>query len=684
MAAVNGSPASVGVMITLASGAHLTLNADGTFVYDPNHAFDALPAAGSGAANISATDSFTYTLAGGGTATVTVTVSGINSNDTLVGTAGNDTLRGGIGADHIDGLAGTDTADYSTSAAAVKVSLVSGTGTGGDAQGDVLVAIESLTGSSLDDTLTGSAGVNTLAGGNGNDILEGRGGADVLTGGAGIDTAYYTASTAGVTVNLALGTGVGGDAQGDTLTGIEQVFGSAHADTLTGDAGANTLWGNGGNDTLRGGLGADVLKGGDGVDTADYSTSAAAVTVTLISGLGAGGDAQGDKLFEIETLTGSGLNDSLTGSTGINTLDGGAGNDILEGRGGADVLIGGAGIDTAYYTASTAGVTVNLGLGTGVGGDAQGDTLTGIEQVLGSAQSDTLIGDAGANTLWGMVGGDTLRGGLGADVLKGGDGVDTADYSTSAAAVTVTLVSGLGAGGDAQGDKLFEIESLTGSGLNDSLTGSTGVNTLDGGAGNDILEGRGGADVLIGGAGIDTAYYTASAAGVTVNLALGTGVGGDAQGDTLAGIEQVYGSAQSDTLTGDAGANTLWGNGGADSLRGGLGADALRGGAGNDSFVYGSAADSTVAAAGRDTISDFGTGDRIDLSGIDADGNAVNGDTAFSFGTGGFTGHAGEVRVVDFGGGTLGVYLDINGDKTQDSIIVVQSDHALTAGDFVL
>ncbi|MGO4128344.1 beta strand repeat-containing protein [Inquilinus sp. YAF38] len=684
VAAVNGTPASVGVMITLASGAHLTLNAGGTFVYDPNHAFDALPAAGSGAANLSATDSFTYTLAGGGTATVTVTVSGIDSNDTLVGTAGNDTLRGGIGADHIDGLAGIDAADYSTSAAAVKVTLVSGTGTGGDAQGDVLVGIENLTGSGLDDNLTGSAGVNTLDGGNGNDILEGRGGADVLIGGAGIDTAYYTASTAGVTVNLGLGTGVGGDAQGDTLAGIEQILGSAQSDTLTGDAAANTLWGNGGNDTLRGGLGADVLKGGDGVDTADYSTSAAAVTVTLVSGLGAGGDAQGDKLFEIETLIGSGLDDNLTGSAGVNTLDGGNGNDILEGRGGADVLIGGAGIDTAYYTASAAGVTINLTLGTGVGGDAQGDTLAGIEQVLGSAQADTLIGDAGANTLWGMIGGDTLRGGLGADVLKGGDGVDTADYSTSAAAVIVSLISGLGAGGDAQGDKLFEIEALTGSGLNDSLTGSAGINTLDGGAGNDILEGRGGADVLVGGAGIDTAYYTTSAVGVTVNLGLGTGVGGDAQGDTLAGIEQVYGSAQSDTLAGDAGANTLWGNGGADSLRGGLGADALKGGAGNDGFVYASAADSTVAAAGRDTISDFTTGDRIDLSGIDADGNEVNGDTAFSFGTGGFTGHAGEVRVVDFGGGTQGVYLDINGDKTQDSIIIVQSDHALTAGDFVL
>ena len=41
--AVNGVAASVGQQITLASGALLTLNADGTFDYDPNGAFDHLP-----------------------------------------------------------------------------------------------------------------------------------------------------------------------------------------------------------------------------------------------------------------------------------------------------------------------------------------------------------------------------------------------------------------------------------------------------------------------------------------------------------------------------------------------------------------------------------------------------------------------------------------------------------------
>ncbi len=43
------------------------------------------------------------------------------------------------------------------------------------------------------------------------------------------------------------------------------------------------------------------------------------------------------------------------------------------------------------------------------GGEAAGDTLTGIEQVMGSAFADTLTGDANVNTLWGLAGDDVRR-----------------------------------------------------------------------------------------------------------------------------------------------------------------------------------------------------------------------------------------------------------------------------------
>ena len=220
-------------------------------------------------------------------------------------------------------------------------------------------------------------------------------------------------------------------------------------------------------------------------------------------------------------------------------------------------------------------------------------------------------------------------------------------------------------------------------GGDDKLRGAGGADSLTGGAGNDILVGGTGADILAGGTGTDTAYYTGSAAGVTVNLGAGTASGGDAAGDVLSGIEQLFGSNLADQLTGNVGANGLWGDGGNDVLTGGAGADTLKGGAGADSFAYTSTADSTVTAAGRDTINDFTTGDKIDLSAIDANG-AGAGNTAFVFGTGNFTGVAGQLRVVAIPGGYQAVYGDTNGDKTPDMAIVVLSDHALGAGDFVL
>ncbi|MEJ2035477.1 MAG: calcium-binding protein, partial [Maritimibacter sp.] len=115
--------------------------------------------------------------------------------------------------------------------------------------------------------LDGGIGDDIIHGNGGNDTLIGGAGADVLDGGAGHDTASYQSSAAGVTVDLATGTGSGGDAAGDTFSGIENLTGSDFADTLTGDAGSNTLIGGAGNDTLNGGAGDDWLQGGAGGDT---------------------------------------------------------------------------------------------------------------------------------------------------------------------------------------------------------------------------------------------------------------------------------------------------------------------------------------------------------------------------------------------------------------------------------
>ena len=82
----------------------------------------------------------------------------------------------------------------------------------------------------------------------------------------------------------------------------------------------------------------------------------------------------------------------------------------------------------------------------------------------------------------------------------------------------------------------------------------------------------------------------------------GLGSGGDAAGDTLAGIENVTGSAYGDSLTGDAGANVLSGGAGDDTLAGGAGDDTLFTGSGNDLV-------SLALHGGHDTVQDFDIGD---------------------------------------------------------------------------
>ncbi|MCI5046970.1 MAG: hypothetical protein MRY59_05675, partial [Aquisalinus sp.] len=545
-------------------------------------------------------------------------LTGSDVSNVLRGGGGNDTLIGGAGADTLDGGAGNDLADYLTSSDAVFINLAAGTASGGDADGDILISIESLSGSNFSDILIGNAEDNNLFGNDGNDILIGGAGADFLDGGDGIDTIDYTSSLNGILVNLNLNLGTGGDAEGDTYASIENVIGTDFNDIITGNDSSNTLEGRGGDDILSGGIGADILLGGTGFDIADYSGSTSSVFVNLASGLGAGGDANGDLLVDIEGLSGSSFDDVLTGNEadnellgaagddeldgagGDDILDGGLGDDLLRGGAGADALDGGSGTDTVDYSGSAVGVTVNLETGTGSGGEAQGDTLQNIENVIGTAASDSLTGSDQSNELIGGSGNDVLAGLEGADILDGGAGQDVADYSSSAEGVTVDLNSGAGIGGDASGDTLISIENVTGSNQDDVLIGNIGANTLIGnagndqlsgglasdqligGTGNDTLIGGEGGDLIDGGAGQDTASYVGSISAVFVNLAAGTANGGDADGDVLISIENLSGSALDDELIGDGQANILEGRGGDDTLSGGGGVDTLLGGAGDD------------------------------------------------------------------------------------------------------
>jgi Ca2+-binding RTX toxin-like protein len=302
-----------------------------------------------------------------------------------------------------------------------------------------------------------------------------------------------------------------GSSAADNLTGTsadDVINGVNGHDMIGGGSGKDILIGDDGNDTLAGGAGADMLNGGDGFDLLDYSASTRNVKIDLSQGTAAGGDAAGDIFTGVEGVLAGAGNDKLIGNNAANRLEGGDGNDIISGGAGADVLNGGAGVDHLDFRASASGVTVNLKTGLSAGGDAEGDEISGFENIIGSRGGDTLSGSDVANYLNGMAGNDAINGGSGADVLLGGAGNDTVVYSGSGSGVIVNLGANTASGGDATGDDISGFENALGSAFADTLIGSDGNNTLNGGAGNDRLQGGRGTDKLIGDAGSDTFVFT--------------------------------------------------------------------------------------------------------------------------------------------------------------------------------
>ena len=252
-------------------------------------------------------------------------LAGGDGNDVLVGYAGDDLLYGGNGDDIFEGGAGADRLDggtnsaateigwgdsarYARSAAGVQVNLVTGTGSGGDAEGDLLIGIENVTGSQFADTLTGDAGGNRLSGLGGNDVINGGDGANVLDGGDGDD--FINGGKDDDNIDGGDGNDVIYALDGNDLVqaglGNDQVYGGTGNDQILGDGGDDHLEGNWGNDQLQGGDGADVLISGDGNDT-------------LAGGAGTDwlqGDA-GDDIYLFDARSG---NDTIADGSGINSI----------------------------------------------------------------------------------------------------------------------------------------------------------------------------------------------------------------------------------------------------------------------------------------------------------------------------------------------------------------------------
>jgi Ca2+-binding RTX toxin-like protein len=576
-----------------------------------------------------------------------------------------------------------------------------------------------------DDQITGSAGRDVVDGGDGSDELNGGGGNDRLTddrdpssvdrlnGGAGDDVMYFNVGdhadggdgndvaviryswdvSAGVTANLSvLARGRSVVLNGGTLVNIERIpsitltdfadrvtllgnggglseaFGEGGDDVIRGSAGRDSILGGSGSDILRGGGGADVLEGGNGAsDTA------------------------------VDHLLGEGGNDSII--AGLN-----------------DIVDGGSGIDTVSLDLSNAGAGVTIDFSSGTAALGTG-SITGVEavaeavlsgfddnlvlpggnaRVYGLNGNDRITGGAGSDVLEGGAGDDWLAGGGGANVLRGGTGSDT--YRVSSA---YDIVEEISAGGSFNVDTVeAEVETFTLPAFVENLTFvGTGRFVGIGNGWANVLTGGGGNDVLIGGEGADT-YVIGDPGDLVIEQPSGNVFDADEVQTTLnrytltPHVENLVftgrggfigtGNREDNALTGGTGRDTLNGDAGDDELRGGGNADVLTGGGGQDDFVFASG-DTGAIVNHADLITDFRStqGDRIVLSGFDADSGTA-GVQAFTFiDRAAFSGTAGELRWQRTADETW-LTGDTDGDGAADMLIRLAGRPVIRAADLML
>ena len=207
--------------------------------------------------------------------------------DTLNGGNGDDILIGGAAADVLNGGAGNDTASYATSTAAVTANLATPASNTGDAAGDTYTAIENLTGGSGGRHADRRRQRQCAQGGAGNDSLSGGWWRRHPHRRRGRRYPQWRRryrygelchrdrrGDGRISRRRASNTG---DAAGDTFTAVENLTGSAFADTLRGNASANIIEGAAGNDILTGAGANDtfVFHAGFGLDSiTDFAAGA--------------------------------------------------------------------------------------------------------------------------------------------------------------------------------------------------------------------------------------------------------------------------------------------------------------------------------------------------------------------------------------------------------------------------
>jgi Ca2+-binding RTX toxin-like protein len=447
------------------------------------------------------------------------TIDGGGGNDLIFGGIGNDTyiIKAGSGIDIITDAAGNDTVSFDSSYNKATLTYRRSESSAETDSYDLNIYFGGTLAVVLNDYFSGTKNIETLKFSDGStmslastvfshygtiaaDALTGHNGIDYFVGGAGNDTLDGNGGSDTYMFNI----GNGLDIVTDTSGTNDMILMGAGitASNVRLENSSNSLWiYYGTSDTIK--LAdhfADDTNGTslyDEVETLKFSDGS---TINLKSGLTFTGAAG------IDSVNGTRLNDTLYGLAGNDHLYGKDGTDTLIGGDGNDYMDGGLGVDTSSYAGTSVGVTVSLLTTTAQNTVGAGtDTLTGIENLLGSSYNDTLTGDGNANT---------IDGGLGNDTLNGGAGVDTVSYSKATVGVTVDLSlatsqNTVGAGSDL----LSNFENIFGSAFADTLKGNAGANVINGGSGNDVILGKGGNDTLYGGLGADSFKFDVSAVG---------------------------------------------------------------------------------------------------------------------------------------------------------------------------
>lgn len=389
-----------------------------------------------------------------------------------------------------------------------------------------------------------------------------------------------------------------------------------------------------------------------------------------------------------DNVYGSDADDNLKGGEGNDVVVGGPGNDMIDGGSGDDTMEGSAGNDTFYVDSFGDAVIELAGEGTDEVRTAIGSrtdftmlytlpanvenltgTSTGNQGVRGNALDNVINMGVGNDLVVVDTGGnDTVNGGGGNDFIYYGSAFTNAD-SNDGGAGTDTL----GLNGNYvitfDSNDLANIERLSLASGGSAGTSSYDITTTD---------------ASVGAAGL-TVIATTLGANETLIFTGTAETNGAFNVQSGAGADRISGGAQNDTLNGGGGDDFLLGRGGDDILIGGAGADSLRGGFGKDTYVYRAVSESTFEQS--DTILDMEKGDKIDLSAIDANSNASDGDTAFTYiGAANFTGQRGELRVYEAVKGTWFAVGDVDGDGVGDLYIQIKTPSALVldASNFVL